>query len=213
MRQSDWLSLAHHTHEWQQAMNALVRNGNVATIFMMNPARFTHHKIQPWPYGVHWQPHKQAELSAAVNAANTSQRRSRKMFLSAIGSSGTFRSHRTQLPSGPRQARPSYLKELARSEYVLSPDGDRPDCYRHYEALILGAIPIVSKRVYWLPGALVLDPYNPGQFRNLTAFQDNLPAYTRPPAAAAFVHYWALKLRAAECSAGRAASCHALWDV
>ena len=37
-----------------------------------------------------------------------------------------------------------YLKELTRSRYILSPQGDRPDCYRNYEALGLGCIPIAN---------------------------------------------------------------------
>ena len=35
-----------------------------------------------------------------------------------------------------------YLKEITRSRYILSPQGDRPDCYRNYEAIGLGCIPI-----------------------------------------------------------------------
>tara|TARA_Y100000741_G_C18258819_1_gene559898 strand:- start:1250 stop:2191 length:942 start_codon:yes stop_codon:yes gene_type:complete len=37
-----------------------------------------------------------------------------------------------------------YLKELTRSRYILSPQGDRPDCYRNYEAIGLGCIPIAN---------------------------------------------------------------------
>mmetsp|Transcript_60028 Transcript_60028/g.147547 ORF Transcript_60028/g.147547 Transcript_60028/m.147547 type:complete len:422 (-) Transcript_60028:408-1673(-) len=37
-----------------------------------------------------------------------------------------------------------YLETLAASQYVLSPDGDHPDCYRHYEAIGLGTIPITQ---------------------------------------------------------------------
>ena len=34
------------------------------------------------------------------------------------------------------------MKEITRSRYILSPQGDRPDCYRNYEAIGLGCIPI-----------------------------------------------------------------------
>mmetsp|Transcript_26690 Transcript_26690/g.54775 ORF Transcript_26690/g.54775 Transcript_26690/m.54775 type:complete len:156 (+) Transcript_26690:763-1230(+) len=37
-----------------------------------------------------------------------------------------------------------YLGEIAKSEYVISPDGDHPDCHRHYEAIGLGAVPITQ---------------------------------------------------------------------
>ena len=41
-----------------------------------------------------------------------------------------------------------YFNLIASSKYVLSPPGNGPDCHRTWEALTLGAIPIV-KREYW----------------------------------------------------------------
>jgi len=55
---------------------------------------------------------------------------------------------RSNIPSGPKLGYEEYLEELARSSYVISPDGLHPDCHRTYEALGLGAIPITN-----------LDPY------------------------------------------------------
>ena len=37
-----------------------------------------------------------------------------------------------------------YFVRMSRSRYVLSPDGDRPECFRHYEALGLGTVPITE---------------------------------------------------------------------
>lgn len=39
----------------------------------------------------------------------------------------------------------TYLKNIAKSKYVLSPHGFYPDCYRHYESMYLSAIPITLK--------------------------------------------------------------------
>tara|TARA_Y100001933_G_C19007889_1_gene567392 strand:+ start:139 stop:1278 length:1140 start_codon:yes stop_codon:yes gene_type:complete len=41
-----------------------------------------------------------------------------------------------------------YLKKVASSQFLISPAGDREDCYRHYEAIGLGTIPIsnISKK-------------------------------------------------------------------
>ena len=33
---------------------------------------------------------------------------------------------------------------MAKSKYILSPNGDRPECYRHYEAIGLGTMPITE---------------------------------------------------------------------
>ena len=35
-----------------------------------------------------------------------------------------------------------YVKEISNSKFLISPTGDREDCFRHYEAIGLGAIPI-----------------------------------------------------------------------
>lgn len=37
-----------------------------------------------------------------------------------------------------------YLIKMSASYYVLSPDGDNPDCHRNYEAIGLGATPITQ---------------------------------------------------------------------
>ncbi len=38
----------------------------------------------------------------------------------------------------------SYLEEMAECYFALSPEGTGPDCYRTYEALLVGSIPIVK---------------------------------------------------------------------
>jgi hypothetical protein len=61
-----------------------------------------------------------------------------------------------QSPLTPRQ----YRKLVSQSKYVISPPGNGPDCHRTWEALYLGATPIV-KRSHWpfnkykLPVAIV----------------------------------------------------------
>lgn len=44
-----------------------------------------------------------------------------------------------------------YLSNLLVSKYIISPKGDREDCFRHWEALLLGCIPIsnISKDKYY----------------------------------------------------------------
>ena len=44
---------------------------------------------------------------------------------------------------GKRQGFHSYLKEMASCKFTLSPKGLGPDCYRTWEALLVGSIPIV----------------------------------------------------------------------
>lgn len=51
---------------------------------------------------------------------------------------------RKNVPSGKKLKYDKYLEEIARSSYVISPDGLFPECHRHYEALGLGAVPITQ---------------------------------------------------------------------
>ena len=37
-----------------------------------------------------------------------------------------------------------FHETLREHRYVISPNGDRPECFRHYEALGLGTIPITE---------------------------------------------------------------------
>jgi len=53
------------------------------------------------------------------------------------------------VPIGPKLSLKQYYNHLAKSRNVLSPDGNRPECYRHYEAIAFGAVPITE-----------LDPYH-----------------------------------------------------
>ena len=45
---------------------------------------------------------------------------------------------------GQQQSFKNFLKEMAQCKFVLSPDGLGPDCYRTWEALLVGSIPVVK---------------------------------------------------------------------
>ena len=40
-----------------------------------------------------------------------------------------------------------YLEEIARHRFVISPPGHGPDCYRHWESMYLGSIPVVERSI------------------------------------------------------------------
>lgn len=51
-----------------------------------------------------------------------------------------------------------YLRNVAKSKFILSPNGMKPECYRHYEAIGLETIPITElneKYSYHLYGSIV----------------------------------------------------------
>lgn len=49
--------------------------------------------------------------------------------------------------SGERLEYPVFLKNILRSKFVMSPTGDREDCFRHYECIGLGSIPISNANI------------------------------------------------------------------
>ncbi len=52
---------------------------------------------------------------------------------------------RSDLPASTTFLPPiDFYRAMATSHYILSPNGDRPECYRHYEALGLGSAPITQ---------------------------------------------------------------------
>jgi len=52
--------------------------------------------------------------------------------------------HNTYSRGKPQPNQPSYLEELQMSKFILSPSGVGLDCYRHWEALLSGCIPVLE---------------------------------------------------------------------
>jgi hypothetical protein len=67
-----------------------------------------------------------------------------------------------------------YLEEIQSSRYILSPNGDRPECYRHYEAIGMGTIPVTqldSIHYRHLQNAVI---YSNTEWKNTTALEEQL---------------------------------------
>ncbi len=68
------------------------------------------------------------------------------------------------------------MTALGNSKFVLSPPGNGIDCYRTWESLIMGAIPIVLNTSIWqlyvdMPVMIVNDWYRDVTIDSLTAVQ------------------------------------------
>jgi len=60
------------------------------------------------------------------------------------GSLGRTNLGRENIAKSPKLIPKDYYSRMAKSKYILSPNGDRPECYRHYEAIGLGTMPITE---------------------------------------------------------------------
>ncbi|OEU06279.1 hypothetical protein FRACYDRAFT_255289 [Fragilariopsis cylindrus CCMP1102] len=75
------------------------------------------------------------------NETELQQKKTNNIFVGYIANTSHQRSN---IPSGRKLDYVDYLRDISRTKYVISPDGDHPDCHRHYESIGLGAIPITQ---------------------------------------------------------------------
>jgi len=121
--------------------------------FGQNKEEFTHAKLHPIPIGIanrYW-PHGNFQLLQRVKKEIKHLPKSIFMYLNITGQ--TFPSERIKVQdlfekcsyctSSGRVDYYTYLTHLRRSTFVLSPRGNGLDCHRTWEALYLGAIPIL----------------------------------------------------------------------
>jgi hypothetical protein len=106
-------------------------------------------KVAPWAYGI-----SHARYSPSDPDHLEPYRRAFWMYLHANKTRGIMhgylnrfsnRRRRKKVPSSPKKLTPTeYYDEMAQHQFILSPNGDRPECYRHYEAIGLGTVPITQ---------------------------------------------------------------------
>jgi hypothetical protein len=102
-----------------------------------------HPKLAPWPYGIQPSNWPLDFLRKAIwrlqdDANHTKTKGIMHGYLSMTNLK------RESIPSGQKLDYTEYYDEIARHRYILSPDGDRPECYRTYEAIGLGTVPITE---------------------------------------------------------------------
>lgn len=118
-------------------------------IGMYTGGQHHHAKVSPFPLGLKPAmgkaayrnpiPHFRQVFLETLN--NTEANKTNPIFVGYLRQTS---SKRAQVPSGPKLDYVPYLRAISKSSYVISPDGDHPDCHRHYEAIGLGAIPITQ---------------------------------------------------------------------
>jgi hypothetical protein len=140
-------------------------------------------KLAPFPYGLH--PMQPAALLAEMKKKVT---KNNFMYLSWFKKSNNMNVRR-DIPNGEKVATDEYLRRMHQSSYVLSPDGDRPECHRHYEAIALGTVPITSLDPHFyrhLKANVVFDEHQ----WNLTELEARLPRRPEVNQRLIFGEYW-----------------------
>ena len=116
-----------------------------------------HPKVYPFPYGIQerslmmekpkqlfMEQYKDAFMMALTrddaDDGNTSAMAVPRIYAGHLRSLGS----RKGMDVTKKLERGQFYAVLSQHDYVLSPDGDRPECYRHYEALGLGTVPLTQ---------------------------------------------------------------------
>ena len=136
----------------------IVDHPHVLKWFSTNIGNYTggmerHDKVAPFPLGL------KTNMKGAKTGYRTPSKIYRKVFQETLDNPGMWQNknetvfagyiritnqHRKQIPNGRNLPYDVYLRKLANAKYVISPNGDHPDCHRHYEAIGMGAIPITE---------------------------------------------------------------------
>ncbi len=134
---------------------AYLEDPKVIRWFGIHPCKTLHAKFTPIPLGVIQQPenHKRAkELHATFGRLRRTSEKKELLYMNFADFQKPERKkvremfiNRQYCKRGLRQPFESYLKEMSECKFTLSPAGLGPDCYRTWEALLVGSIPIVRK--------------------------------------------------------------------
>lgn len=87
-----------------------------------------------------------------------------------------------------------YLKTILESKYALSPEGENPDCSRHYECIGLGCVPICNVDMRKMFGDNILYS-TPEEMTKFIEFGEVFQKWKKPNKNIIFRNYWELRLR------------------
>lgn len=144
------------------AVGTLLDHPLVARWFCQNLPKYgggraDHPKVRPFPYGLldlEWYMNPKTfhdykrvffdSLTAPATAAKTElifagPLRNSTRGRADVPAAGLYRNARQGM-----MAPAKYYARMAQARYIVSPNGDRPECYRHYQAIGLGTMPLTE---------------------------------------------------------------------
>jgi len=112
----------------------LLNHPKISLWISQNPIYPESDKYHPFPYGVD---HKRIHTFYK----KLFEKNKKEINLNHLYCSNTHLS-REKLPNGPKYNLDEYYDQVKKSNFLISPIGDRDDCYRHYECIAFETIPI-----------------------------------------------------------------------
>lgn len=146
-----------HVYDWDMPGSFLkyLDDPKLHAWFTINPSLYEHPKLFPIPIGILQQPFVNTQKYKIKRTINRIKQTSVKKNLLYMNFNFNNLAERYQIynmfnnkhfcfKSDSNKQFDDYLKEMAQSKFVLSPRGGGLDCYRTWEALLVGSIPIVK---------------------------------------------------------------------
>lgn len=122
----------------------ILMHKNVLIWISQNPIYDNNEKYIGFPYGISHFNIKEYAISLLNNV--TCKKNKELIYLPINNNTNPSR---RKLPILSTISSSNYYNQMANSKFILSPIGDRDDCYRHYEAIGLGTIPISNVNCFY----------------------------------------------------------------
>ena len=192
----DIVVLTEHEPKFDPAdTERVLENPRVVYVFSQNPWK-VHPKLKGLPQGIArlWDANDDGPKvfqSYVQKTLEPSFNKSTEVFLSFF----TIRNNRRKrrgIPKGPRRQPEDFYRHLMEARFVFSPDGDRPDCLRHWEAIGLGTVPITQLKpeLYGFVEGAVFEYGGPWDVDEIP----KLLTYQRPDQRLIFDEHWMWKM-------------------
>jgi len=141
----------------EECWTALLEHSSILKIFCQNLPHYGsrkqvyHPKLTSFPYGIKQRvrdtegpTNGNAYQQVFMESLQTPGERSDAIFVGYITKTSNL-NDRSGVPTSDEYLPPlQFYQTISRHRYMFSPNGDRPECYRHYEALGLGTRPITQ---------------------------------------------------------------------
>jgi hypothetical protein len=120
----------------------ILNNPNIVLWISQNPIYPNSEKYIAFPYGIY-----HLNLESYFNALLKNKTKNYNIINLPMNNSTN--PCRSKLPVLPEIICNEFYDKMADAKFIISPVGDRDDCYRHYEAIGLGTIPISNVNKYY----------------------------------------------------------------
>jgi hypothetical protein len=125
----------------------LLKNEKILLWISQNPIYQNESKYIPFPYGV-----RECNLYMYFHhLLKNCNKIEKNINVNHLHCNVLTNKCRKKLPKRGKTRLNKYYTNVAMSKYLLSPIGDRDDCYRHYECIGLGTIPISNISPQYIP--------------------------------------------------------------